>query len=148
MKNYIFSSFSWDKYTRLTCFFTFRGSSVKNFKQICWSRQPRREIIFYPNRIGQKLTKNQRVTHANFPCFEKKTYPSKTRCLNTNPLTQAFQELKFTFSLSQQSKQWSDCLYCKNDARFTRVHKRCCLALGIACLYYHILIYLCDPIGR
>ena len=32
-------------------------------------RRPGRDIAFYPNKIGQKLTENQRVKHANFACF-------------------------------------------------------------------------------
>ena len=43
-----------------------RGSSVKNFPWICWSKQTGRDLIFYPNKIGQKLTENGRFKHTNF----------------------------------------------------------------------------------
>ena len=42
-----------------------------------------RDIAFYSNKIGQKFTKNQRVKHANFSCFEK-TISRQNWLLNTN----------------------------------------------------------------
>ena len=42
-----------------------------------------RDIAFYPNKIGQKLTENQRVKQISHVL--KKQYPSKFRCLDTNP---------------------------------------------------------------
>ena len=38
-----------------------------------------RDIAFYPNKIGQKLTENRRVKHANF----KSQNPGKIGWLNT-----------------------------------------------------------------
>ena len=40
-----------------------RASSVKNFPWICRSKQPGRDLAFYPNKRGQKLTENRRAKH-------------------------------------------------------------------------------------
>ena len=131
---------------------TLRGSSVKNFPwKLCLNRQPRRDIAYYPDKIGHKLTKNQRVKHTNFSCFERQ-YPGKICCLNTNPESLTSDvghpilnilDRENTFSLSIQ---WIDHLYCKNDARFnTRTQKRCCLALDIAHSYFFFDFSLLSP---
>ena len=49
---------------------SFKGvvrSKIEFFENwICESRRPMRDIAFYPNKIGQKLTENRGVKHANF----------------------------------------------------------------------------------
>ena len=118
-----------------------RGSSVKHFPWICFSRQSGRDIAFYPNKIGKKSfqtcscfmshvlkkTISRQVSLAQHDSWCPHWWRRPTECTPMK-VWRNVEEMK--------------CL--------TRVHKRCCLTLGIACSYLLSFLRrnLRDPIGR
>ena len=102
------------------------GLKIGFFKNwICESRWPGRDIVFYPNKIRQKLTENQRVKHVNFACFENTT-SRKTSLPQHDPEStsndETFRELKCSFSLSQKSNNEATASIKKMTRGLTRVH--------------------------